>query len=251
MAGDATRRLHAGHAAILLLEYVAAQFLVSALAGFGARIYARAFAATPATAATLRHALEPGVLAYGAIGGVLLGGLAVIVQIRYWAGALLRDGGAGGVAWTRPPAASLVAAGVIGIVLAWLFVLVLTLAPPDPGALNGPLARLAEGALIERLALAVIALFAAPFIEEFLFRGAMFAAIARSWGATAAIVLTTLAFVALHIPDKWHYWPGFVAVGTLALVAAALRLKFRSLAPAVAVHFAYNLALVVFSASLV
>ena len=39
-----------------------------------------------------------------------------------------------------------------------------------------------------------------PVVEELLFRGFLFTGLAQSWGPTVAGVLTTLVFVAVHMP---------------------------------------------------
>jgi membrane protease YdiL (CAAX protease family) len=46
-----------------------------------------------------------------------------------------------------------------------------------------------------------------PAVEETLFRGFLFTGLAQSWGPSMAGVLTTLAFVAVHMPKVLEYWP--------------------------------------------
>jgi membrane protease YdiL (CAAX protease family) len=242
------RRFGAAHALLLLLEYLAAQYIGSLAAALGYHVYVGALHGGAVAWASSR----PMVIAWGAIIGVPLGVLVVVLQVRYWARPLLADGSARGIGWTGPAKRGWLPTGIAtGLVLAALMLLVMArLSPPDPGALNGPLAQLARGALFTRLVLLVLAVLVAPLIEEFLFRGAMFAGIARSWGTAWAIALTTLAFVAVHLPDKLHYWPGLVAVGIVALANCALRLRYRSIVPTMAAHLAYNLGLVVIGAAL-
>lgn len=241
-------RFNAVHALILLLEYIAAQYAGSVAAGLGFDVYIGATRGASSVSAA-PDSLGPLIVAYGAIVGVPLGVLVVVLQTRYWARSLLRDGSARGIGWTRSTTpAGLPVAATAGLVLAALVSLVMAWMPPNPETLDGPLAELAQGALFARLVLVALAVLVAPVIEEFLFRGAMFAAIARSWGIVASVSLTTLAFVAIHLPDKLHYWPGLAAVALLALTNCALRLRHRSLAPAIACHFVYNLGLLGFSA---
>lgn len=245
---NATRRFHAGHALVLLLEYIGAQYVAGALVGIGFGFYLGLNAGGRPLADAV-EASQPLIIAYSAIIGIPLGILVVVLQTRYWARWLMKDGDARGIAWTRPVKPAWSHGALIGIVLGCgMFLLLTRVLPPDPQALDGPLAQLAQGALFERLVMLVLAVLVAPLIEEFLFRGAMFAAIARSWGVAAAVILTTAAFVAVHLPDKIHYWPGLLAVGILALVNCGLRLRYRSLVPAMVAHFTYNISLVVFGA---
>ncbi|HET6655528.1 MAG TPA: CPBP family intramembrane glutamic endopeptidase [Gammaproteobacteria bacterium] len=244
------RRFHAGHALILLLEYIGAQYAAGVLVAIGFGVYASlAHSGQPVAQAV--QSSQALIIAYTAIIGIPLGILIVVLQTRHWARGLFSQSGARGIAWTRPVGPGLSRGAAAGIVLGGGIYLLLTrLVPPDPQALEGPLSQLAQGGLFERVVMLVLAVLIAPLIEEFLFRGAMFAAVARSWGVVAAVILTTLAFVAVHLPDKIHYWPGLVAVGLLALVNCWLRLRYRSLAPAMVAHFAYNISLVVFGAML-
>ncbi|HET7370807.1 MAG TPA: type II CAAX endopeptidase family protein [Gammaproteobacteria bacterium] len=244
------RRFHAGHALVLLLEYIGVQYAAGALVsiGFGVYISLTRAGQPLAEAANASQAL---IIAYTAIVGISLGVIVVVLQTRHWARGLLGESGARGIACTRPRGPWLSRGAAVGILLGCAMFLLLTrLLPPDPEALNGPLAQLAQGGLFARLVMVVLAVLVAPLIEEFLFRGAMFAAVARSWGVIAAVTLTTLAFVAIHLPDKMYYWPGLLAVGVLALVNCGLRLRYRSLAPAMVAHFTYNISLVVFGALL-
>jgi membrane protease YdiL (CAAX protease family) len=92
---------------------------------------------------------------------------------------------------------------------------------------------------------AILAIGVAPPTEELLFRGVLYAGFARSWGARAAAVVTTALFVALHAPEIRGYWPGWMVIASLGALALRARLRTGSLAPAIALHVGYNLALVV------
>jgi membrane protease YdiL (CAAX protease family) len=90
---------------------------------------------------------------------------------------------------------------------------------------------------------AVLALLVAPPVEEFLFRGVLFAGFVRSWSMASSGALVTLLFPAAHATEARGYAPAIVsiaAVGTLTLLA---RIHTDSLAPGVALHAAYNLVL--------
>ena len=92
-----------------------------------------------------------------------------------------------------------------------------------------------------------------PVVEETLFRGFLFTGSAQSWGPSVAGVLTTLVFVAVHMPKVLEYWPALVAVtliGTLtvfssAFAQAAWPLESRCIVPIMAhwspPHFLPNL----------
>ena len=71
----------------------------------------------------------------------------------------------------------------------------------------------------------------------------LLAGLSRRWGITAAGTLVTLLFAASHLPETWGYPPAMVAVGALGVAALCARVLTQSLIPAVTLHAAYNLAL--------
>ena len=79
-----------------------------------------------------------------------------------------------------------------------------------------------------------------PVVEETLFRGFLFTGLSQSWGPRVAGVLTTLAFVAVHMPKVLEYWPALVAVTFIGTLTVFLRMRTGSLAPGIAMHSTYN-----------
>jgi membrane protease YdiL (CAAX protease family) len=83
-------------------------------------------------------------------------------------------------------------------------------------------------------AYAFVAIFAAPFAEEFLFRGLLYRALDREWGGWAAVLGSAAFFAIYHPVLSW------LPVATLGVCNALLFKKCGRLAPAVALHMAYN-----------
>ncbi|HET7649568.1 MAG TPA: CPBP family intramembrane glutamic endopeptidase [Gammaproteobacteria bacterium] len=194
--------------------------------------------------------LQPGnlALAWSVVTGMLLGAGWVTAFSWYYAKPWLREAGATGVAWQRPTGRdAYFFAIVLAVGLAALVGLVEHLIPPDPEQLTGPLQRLANSHGMAYVLFVIAAVGLAPAVEEFIFRGAAFAALAHRFGTAAAAVVTTLAFVVLHAADKIHYWPGFILVGCLAVTAIVLRLHYRSLWPGILLHATYNGLLILLS----
>lgn len=131
------------------------------------------------------------------------------------------------------------AVGVALLAIVFAYVAVVAL-PPDLDQLTGPTSKLLDAPGLPHAVITLLALVGAPLMEEFVFRGAFFAALAGRWGAWAAGVLTTLVFTALHWMDKIHWWPGFVVVGFLGALLVLLRLRYKSLWPGMLAHFLYN-----------
>jgi len=224
----------------LLLGYVAAQ-----LAGYAS--VSAVWGAGVGLEALLHHHKLPAHPALGTLQeawATLIGFIAsaawAVFYVRRVARPLLRRGEATGIGW-RPPRMQAYFTAVAAALLAVVFaVLAVALLPPDPDKLTGSTSKLLDVPGLPRLVITGLALAGAPLVEEFVFRGAFFAALARHWGARAAGLLTTLVFVALHAPDKIHWWPGFVVIGFLGVLLVLLRLRYKSIWPGMLTHFLYN-----------
>lgn len=92
-----------------------------------------------------------------------------------------------------------------------------------------------------RVALAVLVVCVAPLVEELIFRGVLLSGLMRYMKAGWAVALSALIFGCVHLPDfkfSWYAIPDLVLLG---VVLAWLRLRTRSLWPAVAAHAVNNL----------
>jgi membrane protease YdiL (CAAX protease family) len=109
----------------------------------------------------------------------------------------------------------------------------------------GPLAAAAVRGGVTRLAWAFLALVFAPIVEEFFFRGLLFAGFAHSWGNRVGALIVTVLFIVMHLFETFRYWPATVTVSLLAVGTLAARRFSGSLAPAITFHAGYNLVVVV------
>ncbi len=246
--GSVAIRFGTWSALLVLLCFFLAQGLGGAVAGLVAGIGAGLGAGTaglelrdPETWAFMSHS----VAASGMVVGMLFSGIVVLRLARYFVGDYSSDSFIHGLGWTRCTCSSFTLGMLAGGVLGLIYLLVaLFLVPPDPTTSLGPLTQIANRPGIPRLAWMFLALVVAPPLEEFLFRGVLFAGFSRSFGLTAASILVTALFTLLHLPETIHYWPAAVAITLVGLFALILRIRAQSLGPAVALHFAYNLVIV-------
>jgi membrane protease YdiL (CAAX protease family) len=79
-----------------------------------------------------------------------------------------------------------------------------------------------------------MAIGAAPFAEEYLFRGLLFRALDREWGGWRAVAGSALFFAMYHPVLAW------LPVAFLGVANALLFKRTGSLFSAVALHMAYN-----------
>ena len=149
------------------------------------------------------------------------------------------------IGWTPSSRRDMAVGSALGFALALIYLFVVgSLFPPSENQPPGPLVTAAMGSEWARLGWAAAALFLAPPVEEFLFRGVLLTGFTRSWGPKVAVVLTIATFTALHYTETSQYLPGLGGIGLLATFTTIARLKTGSLKPAVAIHVAYNLCMV-------
>jgi membrane protease YdiL (CAAX protease family) len=159
---------------------------------------------------------------------------------------LLHDGRASGIAWCAAPVAGYFTALLLAILIILIVTGLLHLFPPDLTALDDlPDSQLFSTPGWPAVAILLLVVCIAPLVEEFVFRGGIFAALATRFSPLFAGIVTTAVFVAVHAPDKIHYPPGFVDVGLMAAAAAWMRVKFQSIRPGILLHILYNAGLMV------
>ncbi len=94
-------------------------------------------------------------------------------------------------------------------------------------------------------ALSAFAVLLAPFMEELVFRGILFAIFEDQVGLRFSIVVTAVLFTAMHIPEYQGAWNHIFLLLLVGLVFSLARGLTGSLAPSIFLHTAYNLCQVV------
>lgn len=139
----------------------------------------------------------------------------------------------------------IVAAG-IGFMVMLFNMTMLYLDPPSED-MKVPLMDMT--ATIEGLVLfGFMAVFIAPFAEEFLFRGYIFKPFERSWGSKWAVVTTTVLFMLPHVYQLGEYWQGVILIGVLGAVTGSLRAYTGGLKASIICHLVYNTLLITIEA---
>lgn len=88
----------------------------------------------------------------------------------------------------------------------------------------------------------LLALAAAPLMEELFFRGFLYPVL-RRWGAAAGILLTSAAFALVHGSQYAWAWSAILILFMVGLVLTSVRAVLRSVAASFLIHFGYNLTL--------
>jgi membrane protease YdiL (CAAX protease family) len=232
--------LGAAQAAGLLAVYLGMQALGGVGIGMAGALMVLARGGNPRdTVAATQAAQEiqaPVGIAFAILGGLLVLAL-VLRRARRGAGpALLRQVG---LVPARP--ASLAAALAIGALVAGAYLAMsATIWRPEPRTVPGPTTQMMVQGGWQRELWTYVGLLAAPPVEELVFRGALFAGFAHSWGVPTAAVVTSVVFVGLHYAEFQSYAAPAIGLTAMALVTLALRIRTGSVWPAVAAHFGYN-----------
>jgi membrane protease YdiL (CAAX protease family) len=127
-----------------------------------------------------------------------------------------------------------VASGVglfmVGTTLAWL------LGSAKPTQLE----QIINSSLAARYTISILAVGTAPFVEEFMYRGVLYAPLQKLAGAPTAVVLVLALFTIIHVPQ---YWPNVGVIAAVALLSVALtlvRAYTHRLLPCIIIHLVFN-----------
>ncbi|OYV58732.1 MAG: hypothetical protein B7Z71_09525 [Acidocella sp. 21-58-7] len=152
-----------------------------------------------------------------------------------------RDGSPTGFGWRSATSEAYKTAALLAGAIIVLVMVLVDVFPPNLSALkDNETAKLFATPGIAALCLLILAVFIAPPVEEYVFRGGIFAALASRLSPLWAGLITSALFVAVHAPEKIYYPRGFIDVGLMALAAAWLRVRFNSIRPAILLHVLYN-----------
>lgn len=125
----------------------------------------------------------------------------------------------------------------LGIVL---FVVGSTLAWWLGSAKPTQLEQIINSSLAARYTISILAVGTAPFVEEFMYRGLLYAPLQKLAGAPTAVVLVLALFTIIHVPQ---YWPNLGVIGAVALLSVVLtivRAYTHRLLPCIIIHLVFN-----------
>ena len=93
------------------------------------------------------------------------------------------------------------------------------------------------------LLLGAFGILVAPLMEELLFRGFLYPALARWTGATVSLIVTASAFTLLHGAQLGYSWAPLLLIFVVGLTLTITRMRTNSVATCVIVHMTYNFVL--------
>lgn len=140
------------------------------------------------------------------------------------------------VRWKWPAGALALLCATGGVAMALLVDFASSLAPV-PKSL--PIYKL-FGTTASAYAMAGYGIFIAPVIEELFFRGFLFPVLARRRGLPAAVVLTSLAFMLIHVSQLAGAWLPLVILFFVGMAFTLARAWTGSVAVPYLMHLTYN-----------
>jgi membrane protease YdiL (CAAX protease family) len=90
------------------------------------------------------------------------------------------------------------------------------------------------------IAIAFLATFTAPLVEEVVYRGLLYSAFQSRFGVNTAVLTVTALFAAVHVPQ---YYPSFSTIFLLILLSLTLtmvRVISNNLLPCIILHMLFN-----------
>jgi membrane protease YdiL (CAAX protease family) len=93
------------------------------------------------------------------------------------------------------------------------------------------------------LLLGAFGVLVAPLMEELLFRGFLYPALARWTGAVVSVIITASAFTLLHGAQLGYSWAPLLLIFVVGVTLTVTRVRTNSVATCVIVHMTYNFVL--------
>ena len=90
------------------------------------------------------------------------------------------------------------------------------------------------------LAVAFMATFTAPLVEEVVYRGILYSALQRSLGIGWAILVVTFLFASVHFFQYWGSPGTLISITVLSLILTLVRAKTNNLLPCIILHTIFN-----------
>jgi membrane protease YdiL (CAAX protease family) len=91
-----------------------------------------------------------------------------------------------------------------------------------------------------RIAIAILATFSAPLVEEAVYRGLLYSGLRKVFGVAPTVLLVTLMFAGVHVLQYFGSWVSLAGLTLLSLALTLVRAKTKSVLPCVVIHTVNN-----------
>src|SRR4030095_3249209 len=125
-------------------------------------------------------------------------------------------------------------------ILLGLLLITQLLARVIPQSEDNAFADLLKSSRAVRIAIAALATFSAPFVEEVVYRGVVFSALRRNLGLIVTVGIVTVMFSGVHVLQYWGAWLSILGLTLLSLALTVVRARTGSVLPCVMIHALNN-----------
>jgi len=105
---------------------------------------------------------------------------------------------------------------------------------------ESPFDQMLKSSQSVRIAVAFLAVFTAPLVEEVVYRGLLFSSLRKRLGLVASVLVVTATFAAVHVFQNRGAWVTISSLAFLSLVLTTVRARTKSLLPCVFIHTLNN-----------
>jgi membrane protease YdiL (CAAX protease family) len=144
------------------------------------------------------------------------------------------------IGWNWPEPSALKKVGIVVGTVAGSFIIFLIVPRIIPDSKTTPFAEMLKASQAVRYVVAFLAVFTAPLVEEFVYRGLLYSPLKRAMGMVGAVVTATLLFALVHVPQYWGAWGSLIGLLLLSFFLTVVRAKTKSIFPCVAIHTLFN-----------
>ena len=100
--------------------------------------------------------------------------------------------------------------------------------------------RLIESSYQARIATAIVAILTAPFVEEVIYRGMLYAALEKVAGMAWSIAIVSILFAGVHVLQYKNNIGVILAITILSVTLTAIRAFSGKLLPSIVIHLIFN-----------
>ena len=108
------------------------------------------------------------------------------------------------------------------------------------GAQEDELTKILQSSRAAVFLVAFLATFTAPLVEEVVYRGVLYSAFQKYFNAPAAVLIVTVLFAAVHVPQYLPNYATIITICILSLILTLIRWKTDNLLPCIILHTVFN-----------
>ncbi|MBB3227235.1 hypothetical protein FHW69_001836 [Luteibacter sp. Sphag1AF] len=221
-----------------MIFYFIAQLGLGQVFGWLARLYVGMSTSDPAQID--RAVRQPDVVIVLVVCTLLASCVATYALVRWRWRDWMQVSGPGGIGLVRPSGGFMLAGFVFGTFLPVVGALITNMVAQDHEVTQA-VSELADNASMGmRFLMLPVVVLAGPFVEELIFRGALYGTLRARYTAWIPGTISALVFGMVHLPDlswAWYAVPNLVLIGA---TCAWLRERSGSLWPSIAAHAVNN-----------